>query len=175
MSSIDEIRERIRQNYSSNEGGASEVTLEMRAQTYCMYSADYLAAARLVRGAESDQHMRLLMPWYQLVGQALELAMKACLAADKMSPPETHDLIALCKRVEERRFSVSVEHAHAHLVHLNHGYYRDLRTDDRFVARYGGGGSWAVPDAERLYAVCTDFISQAQARLTRANGEDPSR
>ncbi|MGE0353454.1 MAG: HEPN domain-containing protein [Gemmatimonadales bacterium] len=104
------------------------------------------------------------MPWYQLMGQAFELALKSCLAVDGVEPPHSHDLVALYRHVDGRGFASHVEHIEAHLVHLNHAYFEDLASGDRFTARYGGGSSWAVPDHHRLAAACVSFIEQSEQR-----------
>ena len=164
MSAIDAVQAQLRKLYSSANQETIEVPLVLQAAVYCHYARDYLKAASIINEENVDGQMPLLMPWYQLMGQALELSMKACLAVAAVSPPRSHDLVALCKRVEEIPFTFGVEHVHALLVHLNHGYFEDLATGDRFVARYGGGGSLAVPDHARLAAACNNLISQAEER-----------
>lgn len=98
------------------------------------------------------------------MGQAIELSIKACLAVADIALPRTHDLMALCEQVEWEGFDLGVDHSHAHLIHLNHGYYQDLATGDRFVAQYVRESSRAVPDHERLSAVCIDLLWQTTTR-----------
>ena len=161
MNDIDAVQEHLRKLYEYGGQSGGQAPLPYQAAAYAVYANDYLRSAGVLKDSEPLPH-RTLMPWYQLMGQALELSMKACLAVAGVSPPRTHDLVALCKKVEAAGFVLGVEHAHAHLVHLNHGYYEDLATGDRFVARYGGGGSKAVPDHDRLSAVCTELLRQAK-------------
>jgi HEPN domain-containing protein len=173
VSAIDKVQNKIRKLYSASGHQTLDVPLPIRALVYAHFARHYLEAARVLD--TSGNPPVLLMPWYQLIGQALELAMKSCLAVDGVDPPHTHDLISLCKRVEERGFVLGVEHIHALLVHLNHGYFEDLATGDRFVARYGGGGSWAVPDHARLAAACTSLIAQAEEQnpILRESPSEP--
>jgi hypothetical protein len=170
-SSVDDIQSKIRALYTSGDHDAIDIPLPLRSAVYGYNAADYLEAARVLSEGDQQQHLRLLMPWYQLMGQALELAMKACLAISGKVPPHTHDLVVLSKQVEAAGFSLGVAHAHALLVHLNHGYFEDLATGDRFVARYGGGGSWAaVPDHARLAIACEALIAQARERNPMLHG-----
>jgi hypothetical protein len=73
--------------------------------------------------------------------------------------------VRLCKQVEAEGFDLAVEHMHALIVHLNHGYYEDLATGDRFASRYGGGGTWVVPDHARLAESIRALIVQVRARI----------
>lgn len=123
MSDIDEIQEHLRMLYKHGGPVAGQSPLPYQAAAYGVYADDYLRSARVLKDSETLLH-HTLMPWYQLMGQALELSMKACLAVSGVSPPRTHDLVALCRQVEEAGFALGVDHAHAHLVHLNHGYYK---------------------------------------------------
>ena len=142
--------------------GADFESIEVLSLVYASYAQSYLSAATML---DSDHHyLRHSMPWYQLMGQALELSMKSCLAAAGQEPPRTHDLVRLCKLVEANGFDFGVEHIHALIIHLNHGYYEDLATGDRFAARYGGGGNWIVPDHARLAKSVESLIAQAKSR-----------
>lgn len=164
MTTIDEVQARIRQLYSKSGGGPPGIPLPIRALVYSQYARDYLEAASVLYNADRGDRPRLLMPWCQLLGQAFELALKSCLGVDGVDPPHSHDLVALYRRVEGRGFDSNIEHIEAHLVHLNHAYFEDLASGDRFTARYGGEGPWSVPDHDRLAAACMSFIEQSEGR-----------
>ncbi|WP_161602560.1 HEPN domain-containing protein, partial [Tautonia marina] len=127
MKDIDEVIAQIKKIYRPYRHEAADVPLRQLAELYYLNAGDYLESAQILHQCETAHH-RTIMPWYQLMGQALELSMKACLAAAGINPPRTHDLITLCKQIEEAGFRLKTEHAYANLIHLNHGYYDDFAT-----------------------------------------------
>ena len=158
MSTIFEIQERVRQMYEAAYEPSAKLPLAVQAMELLAFARTYAAAATLV--AEHADH--LWLPRLQLTGQAVELALKACLAASESPPPAEHDLVML--------YSLAAEHGHllsefeqAAIVHLAHFYHQDLATETKFKSRYPArtaeqlGG--AIPDnatyAQLVRALCT--------------------
>jgi len=107
------------------------------------------------------------LPRLQLTGHAREAALKGCLAAAEISPPETHDLVQLYDVAAEHGYRLS-EADLAALVHAGHFYYQDLSTGTKFKARYpttsteSVGG--AVPPNSIFQSIARLLVEQARKR-----------
>src|SRR5690606_25882051 len=103
---------------------------ELQAVEMSYLAKSYIAAAELLQAA--PQHW---LPMLQLTGQAVELALKAYLAASKVAPPNGHDLLDLYRRAQAH--GVTLEGPmFAALEHLQHFYFEDLVTRTRYKSRY---------------------------------------
>ena len=94
-------------------------------------SRTYIRAAAVL---ERDGFLHYL-PSSQLLGHAVELALKACLAAAGLEPPHGHSLIELYRAAEEKEYNLE-DWEFAAVVHLHHIYFQDLSTQTKYKARY---------------------------------------
>ena len=97
MGSILEVQEQLRKVYDVAQEPATEVPLCVQVLEWLSLAQEYLAAATLVSQHAED----VWLPRLQLTGHAVELALKACLAAADVSPPNDHDLVKLYVSVAE--------------------------------------------------------------------------
>jgi HEPN domain-containing protein len=103
----------------------------------------------------------------QLTGQAVELALKGCLAASAVVPPIGHDLVNLVRQVQSHGFELDSSMCAA-IVHLQHFYFQDLATGTKFKTRYPSaqferlGG--AVPSNSTFGHIVTVLSNQAEKR-----------
>ena len=91
MADIDRILGELNRAYQYNQSGG-EIPLHLRARILCSYAKEYASAAAVLESS-GPQH---ILARTQLTGHALELAMKACVAAAGKEPPrgqEGHDLV----------------------------------------------------------------------------------
>ena len=161
MRSIHEIQKHVGALYKATLESSVNVPLSVQALEWLAFAKDYSAAATLV----AEQAKLLMLPRLQLTGQAVELALKACLAASAEQPPVAHNLVELYSLVAARGYSLS-ESQQAAIVHLSHFYYQDLGTNTKFKARYPAqkaenlGG--AVPDDATYVQLVRSLCEQAQ-------------
>lgn len=127
---------------------------------------EYLAAATVLHGSSDPSVAPLLNPWFQLVGQSLELAFKAAIAASGVSRPGSHDLCALCELAEERGIELGDPNGRAIVVHIDHTYHKDIYSGVKYSSRYGESGGGVVPPHERVSAMVSALCEQAE-RLNR--------
>jgi HEPN domain-containing protein len=166
MSPILDIQERISQLYKMAHEPSAKVPLSVQALEWLAFARMYAEAATLV--AEHAEH--LWLPRLQLTGQAVELALKACLAASESQPPVDHDLVKLYVLIAKQGYLLS-EFEQAAIVHLAHFYHRDLATKTRFKARYPAptteqlGG--AVPDDATYSQLIRSLCTQAEGAVNR--------
>jgi len=124
---------------------------------------DYIAAASVIE----REGPHLWLPMLQLTGQAVELALKACLAATQDSLPVGHNLVSLVRQAQARGLVLDSPMCAA-IVHLQHFYSQDLATRTRFKARYPStkvehlGG--AVPSNSTFTTIVTALLDQAKQR-----------
>lgn len=140
MSSIVHIQRQISALYASiAERSPLTIPLRVQAGEWLTFANSYSIAATLVAGGAEH----LWLPRLQLTGHAVELALKACLAAASTRPPNEHDLVRLCILATDHGYVLS-QAEQAAIVHLTHFYHRDLATRTKFKARY------PTPNMERL-------------------------
>ena len=124
--------------------------------------------ATIIEGGNALNRVRYWLPLFQLTGQALELALKACLASVSEAPPNVHDLVYLCQRVQAKGFELNAPMSAA-IVHLNHLYFEDLATGTRYKTRYPTttfehvGGT--VPDHATFVGILNMLRDQVAQRL----------
>jgi HEPN domain-containing protein len=167
QASVWEIRAEFRKRMAAA-GLADESTLPESARAPLSTARDinmarqYWAAAAVIHEASNPASAFLSNPWFQLVGQSLELAFKAAIAASGDDRPGGHDLCALCERAEKLGLELGDPHARAIVVHIDHTYHKDINTDAKYAARYGESGGGIVPPHERVAAVVLRLCEQAE-------------
>ena len=165
MSDIEEIRRKIEKIYRAFKEPKMDVPLPERALEWTRFAKTYIGAASILA---REPHLLYILPVLQLTGQAVESALKACLAAANREPPNEHDLIHLYKLAAERGFQLD-DFALAMIVHLNHYYFRDLATNTKFKSRFPTkqdermGG--ALPRHSTCVSIVHSLIEQAAHRI----------
>jgi HEPN domain-containing protein len=163
MTDIEEIRKQVAALYEPFADVGREVPLALRAREYMFLAGDYIAAASVIE-RDGPHHW---LPMLQLTGQAVELALKACLAASDHAPPIGHDLVSLVRQAQARGFVLDSSMCAA-IVHLQHFYFQDLATGTKYKARYPStkverlGG--AVPRNSTFTKIVTVLLDQAKQR-----------
>ena len=165
--SIGELRDEFRKRMADVDSTGA-VSLPESLRTALATASDiqlareYLRAATVLHKSTGPSAALLLNPWFQLIGQSLELAFKAAITASGAPRPGGHDLCALCERSEERGIELGDPHARAIVVHVDHIYHKDIYTDEKYAARYGGSGGGIVPEHERVGAIVIAVCDQAE-------------
>lgn len=142
-----------------------KTTLNQQAAQWGWFANDYILAASSL----DERAPHLWLPRLQVTGQAIESALKACLAAVGVEPPSVHDLVRLYELAAAQGFRLSEPHMAA-IVHLGHFYHVDLATSTRYKARFPTsqaevvGG--AVPPHSAFSAIVGSLIRQAKQRST---------
>ncbi len=139
-----------------------------RPAQLCLLAEEYCDAAATLHAAPATPGTAGSRPWFQLIGHALELSLKACIASSGQTFPESHNLSLLVERAESLGFTLCEEHAHALIIHVEHQFFRNLGTDEKFPARYGDSTGYNIPPHARLEAIVRGLVAQARARHTRA-------
>ena len=170
MSRIHEIQKHISDLYKKAREPSVKVPLSVQALESLTFAKDYAAAATLVA-----EQSHLWLPRLQLTGQAVESALRACLAGSGARPAgDSHDLVKLYSLIAARGYSLS-EPEQAAIVHLSHFYHQDLGTSTRFKARYPArtaerlGG--AVPNDAAYAQIVRTLCEQAQRAIDRLHTE----
>ena len=165
MSRIRELKKHLESVYRHGREESIEVPLPIQTLSLVSYAQEYLKAAAYL--AALDEPMAL--PRLQLTGQAVELALKGCLASAGILPPRHHDLVSLFELVEAAGFSLNEDPLLAWLLHLNHWFSKDLATDTKYKSRYppttseGVGG--VVPLHANFAAIVSALCEQARLRV----------
>ena len=158
-----ELQTRISALYSPRDQEYPHVPVVVRTAIWVSFAQRYSEAAKVM----SEASPMLWVPALQLAGQAVELALKACLCASKIEPPHKHDLVELYGQVHDTGI-VASEFQQACIAHLSHFYFRDFATGTQFKSRYPTsraeylGG--AVPEQKHFTSLVEDLCRQAQAR-----------
>jgi HEPN domain-containing protein len=165
MSTIREIQQQVKRSYEAAHEPGTNVLVSVQARQWLAFAQEYATAARLVA-----KHEDLMLPRLQLTGHALELSLKACLAALGSMPPPEHDLVALYELIESHGFHLS-EFEQVAVVHLAHFYHRDLATSTKYKTRYPAstnerlGG--AMPKHSTYAQLVQSLCEQAERALTQ--------
>jgi HEPN domain-containing protein len=167
---IDEIESTISNIYqSTNSDQNQEIPLVLQARRFVIYSRDYLAAAQVI----NDARPQCILPMLQLVGHAVELSMKACIAISNVKPPHGHDLVDLSRQCVKLGFRLNRNEIAA-IVHLKHHFFQDLATGTKFKMRYPTtyneqvGG--VVPRIETFLSITESLKEQVESRNASADG-----
>jgi len=163
MSTIREIQQQVKQLYEAAHEPATNVPLSVQALQWLAFAREYATAATLVA-----THEHLMLPRLQLTGHALELSLKACLAASGSTLPLEHDLVALYELIESRGFHLS-EFEQAAIVHLAHFYHRDLATSTKYKTRCPASANertgGAMPEHSTYAQLVQSLCEQAERAL----------
>lgn len=169
MADIDGILLKLKDIYQVDSGLGPDIPLPLQAQQYAHRASEYIGAASVLE-AHGPSHW---LATAQLTGQAVELSLKACLASASIAPPrgrDGHDLVNLCKKVQEAGFALS-DPDFAAVVHLHHQYFRDLATGTKFKSRYPSGRNerlgGAMPTNSTFSAFVRNLLGQAAQKWTR--------
>ena len=164
MDETEDIRTKIEAIYNAMPSDKPvELPLGILADALGYRAESYIEAATIV-DREGPQHW---LPVVQLTGQAVELSLKACLAAGEVSPPISHDLLDLYKKTESLGFQLPPRE-YAAIAHLNHTYFKDFSTGTKYKARYPTttteylGG--AVPTNATYVSIVKSLLGQARQR-----------
>jgi hypothetical protein len=131
MSEIKRIQRKIEKLYRAIEEPEIDVPLAVQVRQWVSFAEEYISAASIVDSqAPLNWLSRLLM-----TGQAVELALKACLAAANVIPPNHHNLIQLYELASKHGFHLDNPDLAA-IVHLGHFYFQDLVTSTKYKTRY---------------------------------------
>lgn len=124
---------------------------------------EYLHAAEVVYADDTQRGEPGSNPWFQLIGQSLELALKAGIdASGAERKGNTHNLRELCEIAEAAGLKLGDHHAHALIVHLDNFYHESLASGVKYGVRYGGHGGGSIPPHARLSAVIERLCEQAE-------------
>jgi hypothetical protein len=163
MVDIEKIKNDIEKLYARTAGSSRDIPLELQAVELAHFARDYIRAA-----SKLDVFMlEHWLPVLQLTGHAVELSLKACIAAAQSVPPLGHDLIELYRQAEALGFELAAPQFAA-IVHLRHFYFQDLATGTKFKVRYPTrqderlGG--AVPTNATFTSVVDALLKQAAQR-----------
>lgn len=163
MSDIRRIQQQIRASYIARLGQNTPVPLQLQAEQWCLIAQDYMSCATLIDGSSPQRWL----PRLQMTGHAIEAALKGCLAAAQVPPPNWHDLVRLYEVAAEQGFQLSDPEL-AWVVHAGHFYFQDLATGTTFKTRYPAsttesvGG--AVPEDGAFQSVVNSLVEQARRR-----------
>lgn len=174
MSKIRELQSRHRENVSRVGRGPVELreeyVLPLRSLELAHIAREYLGAASFLASQPStDWPGHHSLPWFQLIGQSLELSLKAFIAASRLPPPQHHDLIRLFEQAEQRGYvPPDEEHMLVHVVILDHWFHRHAATGTKYGSRYGNHGGGTVPDHNKLARFVESVIEQADSLARHA-------
>jgi HEPN domain-containing protein len=167
MKKILEIQHKLQCIYEASEEPTVKVPLALQTMEWKYFAESYAAAAKLI----AETAPWLFLPRLQLAGHSVELALKACLSASGVQPPNEHNLVKLYCLVSDRGFKLN-ELEQACIVHLEHFYHQDLSTRTKFKARYPTTPSerrgGAVPDNSVFEAIVRSLCRQAE-KVNAAN------
>jgi HEPN domain-containing protein len=156
-----EIQNKLQHIYEASAESAVELPLPLQAMEWKCFAESYAKAAKLIAETSPGLWLQRL----QLAGQSIELALKACLSASGIQPPNEHNLVKLYCLVSDRGFELN-EFEQACIVHLEHFYHQDLATRTKFKARYPTTHSerlgGAVPDNSVFEAIVRSLCEQAE-------------
>lgn len=153
MSEIDEIERKVANLYRSNTNQPTvEIPPTLQVVSFISFSKGYLSAAEAVE----KEIPQCWLPIRQLLGQSIELSLKACIASQGRKPKHGHDLIKLLRDCEQYGLNLESRDI-ALIVHLNHFYFKDLATETKFKSRYPTKGDetlgGVVPNVEEFKVV----------------------
>ena len=161
MTEIDKIEKKITAFYDSNDNQPSiNIPLPLQVGRWISFSKNYLSAAEVVE----KEMLQCWLPIRQLLGQSIELSLKACILAVNKNPSHSHNLIELLRICEKNGFKLENSDIAA-IVHLNHFYFRDLSSETKFKSRYPAenneqlGG--VVPNVETYATIVKVLHKQA--------------
>jgi HEPN domain-containing protein len=135
---------------------------------WVVYAKAYLSASVRLR----DLDPPLLHPWAQVTGHAVECSVKSFLYASGRDVPYEHNLVTLLDWALEAGLSVEERDIFL-LVDINHLYFKDLRSNTLYKARYPAkhsemfGGT--IPDSQFLERIVGSFCDQAAALNEKLN------
>jgi HEPN domain-containing protein len=163
VSRIRDLQEQLERSYSQRDSASIDVPLPIQTLSLISYAQDYLRAAACLAAQEGPATLPLL----QLTGQAVELALKGCLASAGKKPPRNHDLLTLYEFAETEGFCLKDDSQLACLVHLHHWFSQDLATNTKYKSRYPPTSTEAVGGAVPSHSAFAEIISSLceQARL----------
>jgi len=166
MADIDAIYNKISSLYRLLPEDDTPIPLELRSGSMGLRAKDYICAAAIIEN-NGFQHY---LPQIQLTGQAVELALKSCIASVGIEPPRGyrgHDLVALYRTVQAHGFEIE-EREFAAIVHLNHIFFEDLSTDTRYKSRYPADNNenlgGVVPKNEVYDAIVKKLVSLSKVK-----------
>jgi HEPN domain-containing protein len=160
MLDTDDIQERIEALYAGSEGPAVEVPLGLQAVEFVYFARDYIDAAGLLEATP-----QYWLPRVQLTGQAVELALKGCLASANVAPPNDHDLAKLYREIEREGFSLEAP-MFAAIVHLQHFYFEDLATKTKYKSRYPTRQTERLGGAVPRHAMFVSIVESLAQQVT---------
>lgn len=143
-----------------------------RTRHWINYAKEYLAASEHLRSRE----IPLFQPWIQVSGHSVECSIKSFLCAMGQVVHQSHDLVNLLDSAQSAGLVID-ERDIAMLVHLNHQYFCDIKTQSRYKARYPTdrwemiGGT--IPDQKFLERIVQDFCRQA-ASINEGKNRTPN-
>jgi HEPN domain-containing protein len=151
-----------------------ESVLPLRSFELAHIAREYLAAASVLASEPLTGWLGpYSLPWFQLVGQSLELSLKAFIAASGLHPPQHHDLIRLFEAAEQCGYEPPTEeHMLVQVVILDHWFHRHAATGTKYGSRYGNHGGGTVPEHGKLARFVESVIEQADS-LARHSLESP--
>ncbi len=165
MDKIDELERKIADLYSSvPENTSVEATLPMLVEEWMSFSQSYLSSAETV---EKDKPQNWL-PIRQLVGQSVELALKACILSTNETPRHGHNLIEFMRICYDKGFEIEDPEIAA-IIHLNHFYFKDIFTESKFKSRYPTNSNEAlggvVPEVKTYANIVNSLYEQAKQQI----------
>ncbi|MCP4373277.1 MAG: HEPN domain-containing protein [Deltaproteobacteria bacterium] len=102
-----------------------------------------------------------------LIGQSIELALKAYILSCGEKPKEIHDIVKLAVKAEQLDFVLKQIEASS-IVLLNHYFFRDLSTQTKFKTRYPTDRTEMVdgpiPDIKVVKGLVESLISKANKK-----------
>jgi HEPN domain-containing protein len=125
---------------------------------YVDYAKRYLRAAKLLPPAAD------FMPRFQLCGHALELAMKAFLAAKDRKVPRSHDLERLLGDACSAGLTLDHDDRDRGIVDILNAIYKGLPDWD-FPARYPKAAPhvWLTPSPKQVVSLIASIIDSCEA------------
>ncbi|MES9828416.1 MAG: HEPN domain-containing protein [Candidatus Thiodiazotropha sp.] len=165
MNEIDEIERKISELYDSvPEQILIDVPFSLQFEAWMSFSKSYLSAAAVVEN-EKPQNW---LPIRQLLGQSIELALKACIFAEKETPGHGHNLIELIRICDRKGYKFKSFDIAA-IIHLNHFYFKDLSTESKFKSRYPTNNNEAlggvVPEVKKYASIVDALQKQAEQKM----------
>jgi len=143
---------------------------------WLVFAREYLSAAELL----CDRDPPIFFPRVQVSGHAIECAVKAYICASGKNVPggtKGHNLVSLLDIAIESGLTVN-ERDLAMVVHINHQYFRDLKSMTVYKSRYPSGFGeiygGTIPDADFLRVFISRVCDQAVATNERLNRKQPS-
>jgi hypothetical protein len=164
MTQIEKTKDKLEALFkNSGFQNGSELPNEFRVLLLFTYAKNYFLAAEIVEKEASYLFMQSL----HLLGQSMELALKAFILACNEQPKEIHDLVKLTTKAENLGLTL-VQIENSSIVLLNHYFFQDLSTQTKFKTRYPAkaqemsGGP--IPDQKVLKGIFDKLVSQANTK-----------